>query len=61
MPSITEEQIGLVDDINVYMLGRMSEWEDGGDQWSGEDIKEVMEMACKAVGWSFKKYKKYDF
>ena len=53
---LTDKQADLVDQVNVYLLGRHEEIADQGGVWDEKDTQEVLDLMLQALGSSWQKY-----
>jgi hypothetical protein len=53
---LTEKQADLVDQVNIYLLGRHEEIADQGGVWDEKDNQEVLDLMLQALGSSWQKY-----
>jgi hypothetical protein len=49
---LTEEQVDLVDQVNIYLIGRHEEIADQGGVWDQKDTHVVLNLMLKALGSS---------
>jgi len=55
-PSLTEEQADLVDQVNVYLLGRHEEIAEEGGVWEEKDTRAVLDLMLQALGSSWNEF-----
>ena len=54
--SLTEEQADLVDQVNVYLLGRHEEIAEEGGVWEEKDTRAVLDLMLQALGSSWNEF-----
>jgi len=53
---LTDKQADLVDQVNIYLLGRHDEIADQGGVWEQKDTEVVLSLMLQALGSSWQKY-----
>jgi len=53
---LSEEQADLVDQVNLYLLGRHEEIADQGGVWEEKDTRAVLDLMLQALGSSWNEF-----